>query len=87
MFLGSGEVSADVGEYVGLPVAVEADVSRWVDGCDHGVGDDLSSNEVEVRCVGSSGGARVHSEIATFVADFGVDDGDVQQHCSDSRRW
>ena len=70
-----------------MSVTVEADVSGWVDGCDDCVGDDLSSDEVEVRCVGSSGGARVHSEIATFVADFGVDDGDVQQHCSDSRRW
>ena len=70
-----------------MPVAVEADVAGWIDGCDDGVGDDLTADEVEVRSVGSSGSARVHGEVAAFVADFGVDDGDVQQHCSDSRRW
>ena len=72
---------------MGLSVAVEADVSGWVDGCDDCVGDDLLSDKVEVGGLGSSGGARVHGEIAAFVADFGVDDGDVQQHCSDSRHW
>ena len=57
------------------------------DRCDHGVGDDLAADEVEVRRLGLSGGARVHGEESAFVADLGIDDGDVQQHCSDSRHW
>ena len=58
-------------------VAVEADVSRWVDGCDDGVGDDLSVGEVEVGCVGSSAGAWVYGDVSAFVSDFWFNDGDV----------
>ena len=71
---------------MGLPVAVEADVAVTVDGCDHGVGDDLSGDEVEVGGVGSPRRTRVHGEESAFIADLGIDRGDVQNNRVDSRR-
>ena len=82
--LGSGEVARDVGEDVGFSVAVEADVAGWVDGCDDGVGDGHAVGEVEVGDVWLSGCAWVDREVSAFVADFGIDNGDVQYDCTDT---
>ena len=79
-----GEVARDVGEDMGFSVAVEADVSCWVDGCDDGVGDGHAVGEVEVGNIGLSRCTGVEREVSAFVADFGIDDGDVEYDCADS---
>ena len=63
---------------MGFSVAVEADVSCCVDGRDDCVGDSHAVGEVEVGDVWLSGCAWVDREVSAFVADFGVDDGDVE---------
>ena len=62
---------------MGFAVHVEAHFAVGADGCDDGVGDDLSADEVEVAGVGS-GAAWVHGDVAAFVGCFGVDGGDVE---------
>ena len=63
---------------MGFAVAVEADVSCCVDGCDDSVRDCHAVGEVEVGDVWLSGCAWVDREVSAFVADFGIDDGDVE---------
>ena len=55
---------------------VEADGVVVADGCDDGVGDGLSGDEVEVGGVGD-GAAWVDGDVAAVVACLSVDDGDV----------
>ena len=69
---------------MGFSVAVEADVPCCVDGCDDGIGDGHAVGEVEVGDVWLSGCAWVDREVSAFVADFGVDDGDVEDDCADA---
>jgi len=82
--LGRGEVAADVGEDVSFSVTVEADVPCCVDGCDDSVRDCHAVGEVEVGDVWLSGCAWVDREVSAFVADFGVDDGDVEDYGADA---
>ena len=62
---------------MGFAVDVEADLAVGRHGCDDGVGDGLSGDEVQVRRVGS-GAAGVDGDVAAVVVGFAVDDGDVE---------
>ena len=59
-------------------VTVEADVPCCVDGRDDCVGDSHAVGEVEVGDVWLSGCAWVDREVSAFVADFRINDGDVE---------
>ena len=67
---------------MGSSVDVDADVAVGVNGNDDGVGDGLPVRVIDVGDVGATGGAGVHGDVATDVADLAVDGGDVERHCS-----
>ena len=67
---------------MGSSVDVDADVAVGVNGNDDRVGDGLPVRVIDVGDVGATGGAGVHGDVATDVADLAVDGGDVERHCS-----
>ena len=69
---------------MGCAVNVDTDVAVGIDGNDDCVGDGLVGDEVEVGNIGLAGGAGVDLEVSAFVADLGVDGGDVERNGSDS---